>query len=597
MEREQIFEQRRKTFEAIEAGYEKKYIFYSRLRVIIFILGVVFSVYFANERNGMAVAIMTAIFVLLFFLVLKRHNVVAYRRDLNRILKEINTNEALRMQLKLDAFDGGEEFRIKNHPYDIDLDIFGQNSIFQLINRADTFSGREKLAGYLNKKSSTTFIRVRQEAVQELAGDIDWRQEFEASGLFFKSQQINPSGLKAWLVDTPAMKMIERFSIFAWVMRMIMMVAIVAVIFGLIQWSWVFLPLLANIALLVRFAKQTQDVYTRTGKSFTILKSTAALIRKVETAPFRSSGWREFATEFSDNQKSASNEIGKLGRILEGFDARNGMMYHVLNPVFLLDLLWLFKAENWRMINGAHVGQWFNALGEIETICSIAGFAFAYPDFTYPEVTDKPHTLKAAALGHPLIPSDKRATNDFEFTVERQITLITGSNMSGKSTFLRTVGVNATLAMMGAPVCARQFAISIIDLFTSMRTQDNLVENVSSFYAELSRIRQLLDMLKGGEPAMFMLDELLKGTNSRDRHKGAIALIRQLAEMNASGFVSTHDLELSHLEEILPQVKNYSFESELEGDQLLFDYKIRRGAAESFNASILMAKIGIRMQE
>lgn len=597
MEREQIFERRQKRYEEIEARYEKKYIVYSRLRVVIFVLGAVAAVFYANERNGTAVAICVAVFTLLFLLVVKRHNLIAYRRDISRILKEINEQESLRLMLKLDGFDGGEEFRVKNHPYDIDLDIFGRNSIFQLIDRTVTFSGRETLARYLGRRSPTEFIRERQETVKELTGEIDWRQDFAASGLVFKSRQIDRAGLQKWLADAPAIKSMEHYGAVAFAMRVVMAAAIAAILSGLIQWSWAFLPLLVNIGLLVKFGRQTQEVYNQTGKSYAILKSASRLIRKAETAKFQTRGWRRFAGQFSAGLKRASIEIGKLGRILEGFDARNGSMYHILNPIFLLDLLWLFRAERWRRENGALVERWFGALGEIETICSIAGFAFAYPDNAFPEISEKPHVLQAEGMGHPLIASGKRVVNDFEFTAEKQITLVTGSNMSGKSTFLRTVGVNVALALMGAPVCARRFAVSNIDLFTSMRTQDNLVENVSSFYAELSRIRQLLEMLKGGEPVMFMLDELLKGTNSRDRHRGAIALIRQLAKMNASGFVSTHDLELARLEEMEPQVKNYSFESALENDQLVFDYKIRRGAAESFNASILMEKIGIRMRE
>lgn len=597
MERSEIFEQRKQVFEAAEKKYAKKYAFLSHARTIVFLSLLVFVVFFANERNGEAVAAVLGIFGTLFFITVKRHNRIAFQRDFKGYLKNINREEMLRLRFDLDGFDRGDDFVDKDHPYAVDLDVFGHSSLFQLVNRTVTSSGREKLAGYMKKKSSVELIRAQQEVVRELMDQIEWRQEFQASGMFFKTRQELPEGMAEWAGAASEVKGIRTYSVISHIMRFVAVGAIAAALTGNIEWVWVLIPVFINVLLLLKFARSTQNVYQQTGKSYLILKGYDALIRKAETAGFKSKRWQHLTAEFHAGDKSASSRIGRLGKALEGFDARNGMIYHVLNPVLLLDLYWLFKIERWKTENGRFIFCWFDAVGEIETIASISGFAFAHPDYVFPKIHNLPHRLQAREMGHPLIKPGKRVANEFGFMVERQITLVTGSNMSGKSTFLRTVGINTVMALMGAPVCAREFEISDYDLFTSMRTQDNLVENLSSFYAELTRIKQLLDLLKGGEPVLFMLDELLKGTNSRDRHKGAVALIRQLSRTNASGFISTHDLELSHLENEIEQVKNYSFESELAGDELVFDYKLRRGATESYNASILMEKIGIRMHE
>jgi len=232
----------------------------------------------------------------------------------------------------------------------------------------------------------------------------------------------------------------------------------------------------------------------------------------------------------------------------------------------------------------------------LEALCSLAGFSYSNPHYVYPSIEDEKAYIKVRSLGHPLILNQERITNDLDLEKPGSIALVTGSNMSGKSTFLRTVGVNIVLGLCGAPVCAESAEISHVQLFTGMRTEDNLEEHVSSFYAELQRIQSLLKMVDQEETTiLFMLDEILKGTNSKDRHKGAAALIRQLSKTNSFGFVSTHDLELGDLQQELSGVKNYSFNSRIEGDEIIFDYTLEEGLCRSFNASKLMEKIGINM--
>jgi DNA mismatch repair ATPase MutS len=272
------------------------------------------------------------------------------------------------------------------------------------------------------------------------------------------------------------------------------------------------------------------------------------------------------------------------------------VLYQLLNAVLLLDIFWYLKINKWKEENEANLEEWFEVIGTIDTLMSIAGFAFSNPDYQYSEIADTPHTIRAEELGHPLINSNKRVSNNFDFSGKGGVCLITGSNMSGKSTFLRTVGINCVLGLMGAPVCAKSMQVGELKVFTSMRTQDDLEESVSSFYAELKRLKQLIGQIDEVRPTLFMIDEVLKGTNSDDRHKGATALIKQLNKTNAFGFVSTHDIVLGNMTNELAGVKNYSFNSTITGNEIHFNYKLTPGLCKSFNATKLMQLMGIEVE-
>ncbi len=595
IEPQQMFSKRKDHFGEREQTYIYESSFFSVIRVMVFVALLILVVYFANSGEPAGIVLTILILLPAFLIVLKHHLRKQYLVNWNKTLKNINEDEIRRINLDFSNMDQGEDFVDKNHPYGTDLDLFGKSSLFQLLNRTITNYGRNSLAYLLKFRSSTEFILLQQEAVKEVAKNLDWRQEFQASGLIQKANNLDVKGVLEWKSGVNLVKSPKGLILTGWLMRSLFLISILLVIFGFVSFEWVGIPFLINLLLLVRLSKTTQKIYEKTGESYKVLKVYAALIKSAESSEFSSKRWQDLIKAFDLENSKASKKIKQLGDIINGLDARNGMMYHILNAFLLLDYHWVGKAEQWKNMYSENIHTWFEAIGEIEAITSIAGFSYANPEFVFPTIVSRSHQFKAIALGHPLIPKDKRISNDFEHAVDKQITLVTGSNMSGKSTFLRTVGINLVLALAGAPVCARQLELSNIQLFTSMRTLDNLEENISSFYAELTRIKQLLELLNQGEPVLFMLDEILKGTNSKDRHKGAVALTKQLSKSNASGFVSTHDLELSYLENQLPQVKNYSFESDIRDGDLYFDYKIKQGVTESFNASILMEKIGINM--
>lgn len=363
---------------------------------------------------------------------------------------------------------------------------------------------------------------------------------------------------------------------------------------------------LINMIVVGSIAKAASEVHQQTNQSVSTLKAYQFMMQGVEQQTFHSTKLQRLQQALKGDGlpqtrsggKSASQSVKELSYILSNFDARANVMYHIFNVILLLDVHWLLRADRWKARAKDRIEGWLNSIGEVEALDSIASFAYAQPEFTFPKISDQRHYIHTEAMGHCLIPPQQRVTNDFAMQGRGGINVVTGSNMSGKSTFLRTVGTNIVLALTGAPVCAQQFEVSIMQVFTSMRTQDSLEENVSSFYAELQRLRQLLTMLETPQlPILFMLDEILKGTNSQDRHHGAASLIKQLGKLEASGFVSTHDLELGKLADELPNLRNYNFTSTIEGDEIIFDYKLHDGVCQSFNASKLMEKMGIAIEK
>ena len=595
-----LFTQNVERYRALAAKVSRQFNQLSTVRIVAFLLALVGLVYLANARNDSGFLLLLVISVVGFPLLIRYHNRLRARKDHLLTLKTINEDELKRLNFELAGFDPGNSFQQPTHPYSGDLDVFGEHSLFQLINRSTTQPGKATLAQWLLHPAEKSEVEERQRAVRELTDLTDWRQSFQAYGP--GSGQTEPeeslATLLAWMQEPPALPRRTLYTALYYGLALLAIAAIVLYFAVGLSGYVVILVLAANGVVLWTTAEVASDTHRKTTQSVAALRSYQQMLTSVEQQPFTSGRLQYLRAQLSHNRVTASREISQLRYILDNFDARGNMFYHILNLVFMLDVFWLLRADRWKRQLRGDVAQWFESISEIEALSSIASFAFAHPDFTFPTITDQRFRLHARGLGHCLIPPSQRVANDFTMEDRGTITIITGSNMSGKSTFLRTVGVNVVLALAGAPVCANAFDVSVMQVFTSMRTQDSLEENVSSFYAELRRLRQLLDMLQAPErPVLFMLDEILKGTNSQDRHHGAASLIKQLSQLEATGFVSTHDLELGALEETLPRVKNYSFTSTIEQDEICFDYTLHEGVCKSFNASKLMAKMGIAVEE
>ncbi len=567
-------------------------------RVFIFIVALVGIVYAVNAGEGKIAGLGLVIFLFVYLILLKWHNQLKSQFSLQEMMATINAEELKRLSLELKNFDDGHEFFNAQHPYHIDLDIFGKHSIFQLMNRTSTHYGRVLLARWLSTHAKKEEINHRQEAVKELSEAIDFRQNFEALGRNQGKQEPKAiEDLMAWAKSEKQFKSLLVYKVLLLVMPMGMLTAVVLSYWEIIQ---VGVPILLGFLHFALLATVFQPITAAQKATEKGLKSLSALkwqMQKVEKQTFKSALLNGLQMDLKHDTESATEAIRKLESILLNLQNRKNMLYIIFNLLLLTDFYWYLKLAKWQSQNRLTLKKWFDIMGTFDALCSVAGFSYLNPEYAYPKITSKPYVLDADHLGHPLIAEHERVTNAFDFSGKGAICLITGSNMSGKSTFLRTVGLNAVLALMGAPVCAKSLKISPLKVFTSMRSQDDLEESVSSFYAELKRLKSLIQQMDDEIPTLFMIDEVLKGTNSEDRHKGAKALMKQLHRAPSFGLLSTHDIVLSKMTIELPSVKNFSFNSTVTGDEIEFDYRLTSGICKGFNASKLMQLMGIEITE
>ena len=592
----EVFSEKKHNYSAQEATLSQKTSSIAIIRIAVFLTLTIAAIYLANERSFYAFGGIIVIFPFAFGAIVNWHNRIKLQLQKLKFLHSINITEERKLAYQLRGLPTKGLSAEEHHPYAIDLDILGENSLFQLLDRTSLDIGAQKLAEWLLHPAAKTEIEERQQAVGELDAQIEWRQELQANGLFASDKQ-DISGLQSWLKEDFQFLSRKIWISISRVFPVLSLVNIIAVILGF--WTWQFLigTLLINGLLLRPWLRTLLDIHKATELSLKPLAAMERMILQIEDTSFQSKKLKCLQNHFSGSNTKASKAIGQLKKHLDFFDNRSNAIYHLFNALFLVDLWILSNTEKWKQRYQNEIDHWLEALAEFEAINSLSGFSFAHPDYSCPKIIDQKFELNGTTIGHPLIPKDKRITNDFEIFDDGAVALITGSNMSGKSTFLRTIGLNAVLSFVGAPVCAHTFTISRIDIFTSMRTQDNLEESVSSFYAELRRLKQLIDQLKRGTPTLFLLDEILKGTNSEDRHKGAVGLIHQLSKLKAFGLVSTHDLALSKMASDSPQITNYSFNSIIEDRQIFFDYRLTDGPCKSFNASQLMKNMGIEVDE
>jgi hypothetical protein len=540
--------------------------------------------------------------------VIKHHNRISYLRNHTALLKKINESEILREECNLEGFDTGHKFINPTHPYTSDLDVFGQHSIFQLLNRTTTESGMILLSEWLSEPASDYEIKERQKAIKELSQKFDWRQDFEASGMHFQNKKSDYHKLLNW-VEAPVLLLKYRlmYTAAAITLSVLSLLGLYFSIINITSSSW-YIYLIPFITVLVinnRILKKVktlaEDIVATSQQNISTLKGYRTLINKIECESFNSKKLCHLQSILKKNRYSAFNEINRLCSLLE-FSQQRGIknvpiggnyFYPLLNSFLLLDIYLIIGTEKWKSRNKAFLKTWAEVVSEFEVINSLAGFSYSNPSYTFPEITEENNYLHFESLGHPLINSNKRVCNDFHSEGGGSIVMITGSNMGGKSTFLRAVGVNLILSLAGAPCCAKKGRVSNLRVYTSMRTQDNLKEGISSFYAELSRIEEMLKLMERSQNIYFLLDEMFKGTNSEDRHKGGFSLINQISKLKTSGIIATHDIKLAKLSGNRMLVTNYSFNSEIKNGSMHFNYKLQPGICNDFNASELMKKSGI----
>jgi DNA mismatch repair ATPase MutS len=564
------------------------------IRVVVFLMGILAFVYFINDRE-MLIA-MTALFIatLAFVLLVKKHNKLKFARDQYKYLSDINSEEMARLHGDLSGIDNGAEFLQKEHPYAEDLDIFGDQSIFQLLNRTSTFPGQELLARRLMGVKTVADLAEYQQSVAELAQNPQLMQEYQALGRHVSASRDDFIKFKSWLTRPSRIRKnsIVKFCLF--LLPTLFIVGFILVTVLSISYYFLLPLIIINMIMLSRYHKYAQDVVESTTASLKMLRSFVHHINLLESSNYSTQFLIKLANSFNQEGHKANDEISRIAGLLEQLQVRNNLLHLFINIPFLLDLQWLLRIESWQRHNSEHIDDWFKSLAEFEVLISLSGQAFAHNTWAYPKFNSIPYSLNCTQLGHPLIPVNERVPNNFAMEGKGELILLTGPNMAGKSTFLRTIGVNVIMAQMGGVVCADELVLNPdIKVFTAMRIKDDLSESISSFYAELSRIKYLLNLVEQGEPVLYFLDEILKGTNSADRHKGAVALMKQLSNLQVSGFISTHDLALGELSKELSSVRNFSFESTISAGKIEFDYTIRPGICQSFNACELMRQMGI----
>lgn len=566
----------------------------SFLRLIIFIIIPFSFIGLYNISLLLSILVLVAL-LFTFGWTIKRHYFFQKEAQVYEYLSTLNRDEIRAVEGDLKGFYDGAEFKPKNHCYASDLDIFGEASLYSLVNRATTWPGRKKVSEWLLEQTDVETINKRQNAVRELQDLVDFRQKLQSFCVKVPELGTNPNSLLQWiketgLIDNP-LKLIITISFFSLLSVAGIVMAILGKGFGLLV-----LSIIGNIFIGFRYKKNLDNTHEKLSKAGTYLKMYSEIIGFINIQNFKSPLLSEYIQCFSKGESSAKSAIKQLAKILDRFDLRYNLMVGVpLNLLFTWDIWQLLSLEKWKHKHKDDIKGWFDALGEFEAISSFANLSFNNKDWTFPVINPKDFVFKAKDLGHPLIPISKRVYNDLNFSGFGNMLLVTGSNMSGKSTFLRTVGINMVLAGAGSSVCSSDCEIMIRTPFTSMRIADSLEENISTFYAELKRISEIIEAVDRSEPVILFLDEVLRGTNSNDRHKGALALLKQLINTGAVGIMATHDLELADQGLISKgQIKPFFFDVQVDGSELFFDYKLHEGKCTTLNASILMKKMGIR---
>ncbi len=592
----QFYEHRTGELKSIIALLQKRENIVSYGRLLAFILVVAgFGLLF--KYSWIAAVVVSVIFLVLFGWLVKYQNRLIWQKELNKHLFRINEMEQDCLLGKFHEFPDGNEYINRNHRYSYDLDIFGRNSLFQMINRTTTKPAADMLAEWLQEPASVDEIYQRQEAVADMKDKVGWRQKIMAVGFQYKDAGNSPDEILTW-IKTPDYFLQRKYLRYAIMLLSVFTLLVTASVLGGINFSFLLILLIFNFILYYRYKKEIDRLHLQVTRSNDMLLSYSEVISMIETEKFTAGKLIALQRCFTGEQ-SASEQVKKLSKLVNKLDTRlNIMVSAVLNLFFFWDIHVCYQLESWKQQNAELIERWFSAMAEIEVLSGFANLYYNNHSWTIPVIREGDFQLVAGTAGHPLIASDKRVCNDFSITESGKICLITGSNMSGKSTFLRTLGVNMVLAFAGSPVCASSFICSPVRLMTSMRISDSLEDNTSTFYAELKRLSMIISASKTESQLFLLLDEMLQGTNSNDRHTGSVALLKQLIKYTATGVVATHDLSLSVLEqELKGKLENYNFDVKINGDELYFDYKLNKGVCRSMNASLLMKKMGIEMQE
>jgi len=589
-----VYKENIKEYSSLFQKANKKSKAISLFRLFDFIVAAILIYIFARLSISSGIIITIIASILLFIYLIKYHSKVLLSKKLYESLIKINKEELELLVGKYDNFDKGEEFEDPGHPYASDVDIFGEGSLFQYLNRSASIIGKQELANLLcHPHLDETKILDNQESIKELVDFIDWRQHFQAIGITYKEKKSDHKRILEWVQELPIFNS-SVFTILVYLIPVLSAFMIFLLSINIINFNVFLIYLLIPWGISGSYAFKVNRRHNLVSKTSEMLIKYALLLKEIEDKKFNASKLNDLQNKLQNNGISAGLSIKKLSSILVALDNRlNFVSWSLFNGLMLWDILQMKRLEHWQVKHKNEIKKWFEVVEEFDSLNSFSNFYFNNKYASFPELQTEKFSIESEDMGHPLINQTSRVNNSIcikpgEFVV------ITGANMAGKSTFLRTIVINMIMAMCGAPVCAEKFSFKPIRIFTSIRTNDSLHKNESYFYSELKRLKYIIETLKSNTKLFVVLDEILKGTNSKDKHRGSEALLKQFISLNTSGIVATHDVALGKLEETFPQnIKNKSFEVDINGSQLSFDYKLREGVSKNMNATILMKEMGI----
>ncbi len=535
-----------------------------------------------------------------FLIMIKVHSRFFIRRQWLEVKADILNKELKGLNNDYSEFDEGKEFADTEHLYSFDLDIFGRKSLFQAINRTCTHIGKTTLAEWMKKHlRKKEDIEERQDCVKDLSERNDFRLNFAITGLINRSENNDDSDIRKWAETESSLTKSTWAKALIWLVPSINIILLVCGLADIISMSWFGLAFSFFVILSFSVIKRATALQEEYGKKLKTLSTYARLITLAQNEEWNARGIKDIIKRLEIDGKSPAEALNALTKELDRLDLRNNqIMYVILEGSMFFQLRQMIRIEAWKDRYGKYLSGWLEAVGELDALCSLGTFAYNHPGYQYAEITDTPFCYEAEELGHPLMPKEQCVKNDALIPSRPYFLIITGANMAGKSTYLRTIGVNYLLACIGTPSCCKKMKIYPAQLITSLRTSDSLSDNESYFFAELKRLKRIIDMLNRGDELFIILDEILKGTNSTDKQKGSFSLIRQFMTLKANGIIATHDLLLGELVKYFPdQIRNYCFEADIKNNELYFSYKIREGIAQNMNACFLMKKMGIVIED
>jgi len=595
----EFYQKEKQYFTSQLAEVKKKLALSSTIRLVIFLV-IIFGVYFFfGNAKAMMITAITGIAFFLFLV--SKHTDLQHKKDKIQALLKINEIEIKVINNDKSDLDLGSEYQNSQHEFSYDIDLFGNGSFFQYLNRTSIKTGKDKLANILTENSIDN-IEFKQKALQELANKPKWRQNFSATASLV-NVETKASLIVDWLKNHKNL-LPKAVAYLPTLFFVISMTLFVLKYFDYIGFGIIIAWFFVGLGVTGLFLKNTTVLYQNANHAKDTFNQYHQLLLQIESEEFTSDILKEKQNQIKTENKKASAIFNEFSETLDAFDQRNNIIFGIFGNAFALwDIKQSYKIEQWIKNYHHQVETWFDVIAFFDAQNSLANYVFNHPKHSFPMITDEDFTIKAKQLGHPLLNEEKRIDNNF--TIKNQeFFIITGANMAGKSTFLRTVSLSIVMSNVGLPVCAEKFTYKPIHLITSMRTSDSLTDDESYFFSELKRLKFIVDLIqpsktpslregRDGKEYFIILDEILKGTNSTDKAIGSRKFVEKLVKSNATGIIATHDLSLCEITKVLPQVKNYYFDAEIINDELYFDYTFKNGICQNMNASFLLKKMKI----